>query len=99
MTERHRMDIFDAPGVRTITWNPADADEVEAAHAEFERLRGLGYATFSVSRRATSLVVERRVDEFPSAAGSVSARRIPEQTDRFEPEAPRYVAVRPMRGG
>jgi hypothetical protein len=94
------MDIFEGTGRVTLTWDPAQPAEVEGARVEFQRLRDSGYVMFAAETGGPRHAVERRVDEFDAAAGGLTARSaVPAQTDVFDPESSRIVAVRPLRGG
>jgi hypothetical protein len=82
------MDVLDATGHLSLTWDPADPESVSKAKAEFEQLKAAGFAFFSTAGK-TALRLGR--------TGELRGELV--QTKEFEPEAARTVAVRPMRGG
>jgi len=47
-TPRHELACIDLTGDTKITWDPSNEDEVEAAEATFDRLRGKGYLAYTV---------------------------------------------------
>lgn len=99
MSEEHRLETFPARGRQVVRWDPADQESVERARAEFERLRTEGYVLFALEERPGSSV-ERQSEEFVAGHGSFVARSpLPTQTDAFEAEAVRIVAVKPARVG
>lgn len=83
------MEILNADGDLRLTWDPDKPDEVAKAKAEFERLKGCGYAFFS---RGYEKPVKRL-----GKTGALNVQ-VPEKTKDFKPRG-RTVAVRPLRGG
>jgi len=79
------LEIMDPSGHLTLTWNPDNPDEVKTAKAEFERLKGCGYAFFAEDKPQKKL----------GKRGTLDVR--PVQTKELKPG--RTLAVRPMRGG
>ena len=99
MAEQHRIETFPSQGRQVFRWDPADPGSVEQARAEFARLQAEGYILFALEERP-GVSVERREDEFAPGGGSFVARDpVPVQTNTFNAEAVRIVAVRPARGG
>lgn len=82
------MDVMDASGHLSLSWDPADADSVAKAKAEFQTLKAAGFAFFSTAGKSALRL---------GKTGELRGELV--QTKEFEPEAERTVAVRPMRGG
>lgn len=70
----HVMNVLDATGHTTVTWDPTDADSVRDAEREFQGLRGRGYSAFRMVTVGDSAVVEEpgeRIDTFDPQAGKI----------------------------
>ena len=80
------LEVMDGTGHVTLTWNPDDPDAVKKAEAEFERLRGCGFAFFTEETEQPEL----------GASGSLEARLV--QTKALARRG-RTVARPPMQGG
>lgn len=83
----HEMEVLDATGHVTLRWDPADPESVAKARAEFDRMRGAGFAFFTTTA----------VDALDPAAGTIDGRL--EQTQEFRPRSRRTLAVAPLKGG
>lgn len=88
------MEVLDATGHLTLSWDPDDAASVDQARAEFDRLKGNGFAFFASDTPAAPKItaLKGKALEHP---GELSIRLVKE----FQPRATRTVAVRPMAGG
>ena len=98
MAEEHRIETFPARDRHVVRWDPSDPESVDRARAEFERLRAGGYILFALEEKP-GVSVERRAEEFPAGRSFVARPPVPVQTDTFNKEVVRIVAVRPAKGG
>lgn len=85
-----QMEVLDASGHLTLTWDPHNPDETKKAREEFERLKAAGFAFFT---EEGSDKPRLRIGKSGRLEGKLVNVR------EFNTEAPRTVAVRPMRGG
>ena len=90
----HVLEVMDASGHLTLTWDPDKPDEVAQARAEFARLKAAGFAFFATACGGTE---DAQTVKRLGTTGEL--RVVPEQVKAFAPHARRTVAVRPMRGG
>jgi hypothetical protein len=94
----HEMDVMDRElGHRTVTWDPANADAVADARAQFDSLRAQGYSMFKMVAIGQHAVAEEQGDEietFDSADGRMMARM-----DTFDETAERVTAIPQRQGG
>jgi hypothetical protein len=87
MSELHRLDVPNETGHLTLTWDPADETAVEAARAEFSKLKAAGFAFYATDGK--------EVRRITAKASTLEVRVIKE----FKPEVRQTVAIRPMAGG
>ena len=83
------LEVMDPCGHVTLTWDPDDPEQVAKAEAEFERLKGCGFAFFSADHaetEETALGTSGALDVRPAVVKQLRRRG-------------RTVAVRPMQGG
>jgi hypothetical protein len=84
------MEVLDATGHLTLTWNPNDETDVKRAKDEFDRLKAAGFSFFATIGETGQKPVRKLGD-----AGTLTVERI----EDFKPKRQRTVAVRPMQGG
>lgn len=88
------MEVLDPSGHVTLQWDPDDPGSVKKAEAEFERMRGAGFAFFT-----SASVDADKVEEIDASVGALDGRL--EQVREFTRvrRARRTTAVPAMRGG
>lgn len=70
----HVMNVIDATGHTTVTWDPDNAESVRDARREFDGLTGRDYSAFRMTAVGEAAVVEEkgeRITEFDPAAGKL----------------------------
>ena len=89
------LEVLDASGHVSVTWDPTNLDEVSNARVEVARLKAAGYSFFAV-------------DPVEDGSGEARADYVPTVTRIEDPVQPppkgkarsrKVVAVRPMAGG
>lgn len=71
---QHVMNVLDATGHTTVTWDPTDENSVRDAQREFQSLRERGFSAFRMNTVGENAVVEERgerIDTFDPQAGKV----------------------------
>jgi hypothetical protein len=66
------LHVLDASGDSRTIWNPENQDEVDAAKATFDRLKGKGYLAYSVDEDGGRGEVMQRFD--PHAGRIIMSR-------------------------
>ena len=102
------MEIMDATGHVTLTWDIDKPETVETARAEFERLKAAGFAFFVDASEDAEEVMGWPTRGRPPAWTKVghlhvrsdeTAAPVPVQAREFDPRRRRTTAVRPLVGG
>ena len=88
------MEVLGPSGHLVLTWDPTDHASVERARAEFDRLRGCGFAFFTSDADGAP-----KVTKLKGAALERSGDLVIRLARQFDAEAERTVAVPPHRGG
>lgn len=66
--ERNELCVMDGSGDTRVMWDPRSNEEVEAAKATFDRLRGKGYLAFTVKPNGDPDV---QIHAFNAQAGKI----------------------------
>lgn len=82
------LEVLDASGHLTLTWDPTDPEQVSKAREEVERLRAAGYSFFAV-------VGSQGKDEVDAGNGTLLVERVKDPV-RAIPAAP--APEKPRRG-
>ena len=75
----HSLEVLNASGHLTLTWDPKNEEDVAEARKQVERLRNEGYTFFVVAGAPGS-------DEVEQGNGMIIVRRIADPTDPKEDE-------------